>query len=187
MLSRLRHLIRQRWKLISILDLLFFGCLTAAVVSAEIESLAPVSSGWHPNVLESLSGAGWIGTTIGIVVFQLLFGGFLVASLSGMLLFPLPVGILAYHAFCLGLILWAVPSSMFWPLMLAFFLEGEAFVLGALGGILVGISWMMPSLLYGRERYSRKETLVKSLTDSACFYLLAITLLIAAAVVEALS
>lgn len=124
---------------------------------------------------------------LGIFVFNLVFGGFLATSLSGILFFPLPIGFLAYHAFGLGLILWSLPSSMFWPTMLAFFLEGEAYVFGALGGVSVGMSWTMTNWIYGREHFSRTIAVRKSLRELAYSYLVAIILLLVAATIESLT
>lgn len=185
MLLELHALVQSRWKSIVFLNLVFFGCLLLTLVFAEYQLQTPVDLGWHPSVLGDLSGAGWIGMMLSIVAFNLVLNGFLVGSLSGILLFPLPIGFLFYHAFNLGLILWALPSSVFWSTMFAFVFEGEAYVFGALGGALVGLSWIMPNWIYGPEHLSRTVAVRKSLKELACFYLIAVILLLIAAAIEA--
>jgi hypothetical protein len=156
------------------------------VVAADLELQVPVASGWRPSVLGSLSSVGSVGIVIGILAFDLVFGGFVVASVSGILLFPLPTGILVYHAFGIGLILWVLPNSVFWPVMFTFFIEGEAYVFSALASTLSGMSWIMPDSVYEGQSYSRMDALRKSLRDSAYFYSIGIALLIIAASVETL-
>ena len=71
--------------------------------------------------------------------------------------------------------------------MLAFFLEGEAYVFGALGGVSVGMSWTMTNWIYGREHFSRTIAVRKSLRELAYSYLVAIILLLVAATIESLT
>lgn len=186
LLSRFRYLIRLRWKFLFFLNLLFFGCLTVTVVFAGLEVQIPVSSGWRPSTIGNLSGAGWIGIVIGILAFDIIFGGFLVTSISGILFFPLPTGVLVYRAFGTGVILWALPNSVFWSTMFVFFLEGEAYVFSALASTLVGVSWIMPTWAYEGQNCSRMASFRKSLADSAYFYFVGIALLTIAALIEAL-
>ena len=187
LLLELCDLVKLRWKSLVSLNLFFFGCLLIAVVFAGYELQTPVALDWHPSILGDLSGTGWIGMVFGIFVFNLIIGGFLAATLSGILFFPLPIGFLAYHAFSLGLTLWALPSSVFWPTMVAFFIEGEAYVFGALGGVLVGMSWTMANWIYNREQISRTAAIRKSMRELAYFYLVAVVLLLGAATIEALT
>jgi uncharacterized membrane protein SpoIIM required for sporulation len=68
-------------------------------------------------------------------------------------------------------------------------LEGEAYVLAALAGVNLGMSWLKPSWVYKKEQngFSRSEALRKAFMDCGYVYVFVVVLLLAAAIVETLT
>jgi len=63
-------------------------------------------------------------------------------------------------------------------------LEGEGYVLGALAGVVLGLAWLKPRLVYPDETLSRSETVRLAFKECGRIYVLAVLVLFAAAVVE---
>ena len=85
----------------------------------------------------------------------------------------------------MGALLAGVPTSNF-PLVLpTIILEGEGYVLAALAGVNLGLSWFKPEWIY-KESVSRREAVRMALRN--CFYNGLVNLfLLTAAIVEVVS
>ena len=122
-----------------------------------------------------------------IFVFNLILSGFLVVTLTGLAFFGLPVFFISFRAFLWGLLLNELSTPLFLAILPVLILEGEGYVLGALAGVNLGLSWLKPSWAYRSENLSRLEAFKKALKDSARIYILVAAVLFVAAIVETLA
>jgi uncharacterized membrane protein SpoIIM required for sporulation len=78
---------------------------------------------------------------------------------------------------------------MFLAALPTLILEGEAYVLAALAGVNIGLSWLTPNWVYKQEKesLSRSEALRRAFRQSAYVYVFVVILLLAAAIVETLT
>jgi hypothetical protein len=174
-----------------LLNFLFFGCVFLVALAAQFVLPPPLYSGeWSPNVPSFLLVHGWAFMILGIFVFNLVVSSFIVVSLPGFVFFPLSVGFLGFRGFLWGLLIFASPNWLFLLSLPTLVLEGEAYVLACVGGSMVGVSWIKPAMLYGKdvsfgsEDLSRTGALRQSLKECGKVYVFVLFLLLAAAVVE---
>lgn len=120
----------------------------------------------------------------GIFVFNLVVSSFVFVTVPGFVFFPLSAGFLLYRAFLWGLLVYALPVWAFVAALPIIVLEGEAYVSAAVGGTIIGVSWVKPLWLHRGDRLSRREALKAALKECLGIYVLVIILLFAAAVVE---
>lgn len=124
---------------------------------------------------------------VGIFVFNLVVSGFFFTTLSGLVFFAFPVGVLVLRALLWGALLNLLPTS---PLLVALptlVLEGEGYVLAAVSGINLGLSWFKPDWAYENRGFSRLEALKVAAKECLHLYGLVAGLLFVAAVVEAVT
>lgn len=121
---------------------------------------------------------------LNIFLFNLVLSGFVLITLSGLLFFVLPVVFLCLRGFLWGLILGGLSTSGFLLALPTLILEGEGYVLAALAGVGLGLSWLNPEWLWKGEELSRSESVKRALEDCARIYVLVAVVLFVAAVVE---
>lgn len=119
-----------------------------------------------------------------IFLFNLFLSGFLVVTLTGLLFFVLPVVFLCVRGFLWGILLGGLSSSRFLLSLPTLFLEGEGYVLAALAGVVLGLSWLLPKWLRKNEELSRSESVKKAVKECLRIYVLAAIILFVAAIVE---
>ncbi len=122
-----------------------------------------------------------------IFVFNLVFSGFVFVTLTGLVFFPLSPILLSLRGFLWGILFAGSPTSKFLAILPTLVLEGEGYVFAALGGLILGVSWLKPQWAYAGESFSRSQALRKAWTDCLYVYILVVLLLLAAAVVETLT
>jgi hypothetical protein len=122
---------------------------------------------------------------VGIFVWNLVLSGFVVVTLPGVALFPLSVAALAFRAVLWGFIVSWLPSWLVLAALPTIVLEGEAYVIAAVAGIIIGASWIKPSWAFGREKQiSRWEAFRLALGEGLRLYFWVLVLLFVAAIVE---
>ncbi len=122
-----------------------------------------------------------------IFVFNLVFSGFVFVTLTGLVFFPLSPILLSFRGFLWGILFAGSSTSRFLAILPTLILEGEGYVFAALGGLILGVSWLKPQWAYGGESFSRSQALKKAWTDCLYVYILVAMLLLIAAVVETIT
>jgi len=121
---------------------------------------------------------------LGIFLFNLGASAFAVVTLPGIAVFPLSVGFLLFRAVLWGLMLGFLPNWVLLTVLPTVILEGEAYVFACVGGVVVGASWVRPSLMYREGNLSRMEALRMGFWECLKLYVFVCVFLFAAAVVE---
>jgi uncharacterized membrane protein SpoIIM required for sporulation len=179
------NVVSRRKEAVAILNLLFFGCVFLVAVIAQFVFPHPLISDWSPAIPEIFLGDNWAIMLAEIFFFNLIFSALVVVTLPGIAFFPLSAGFLLFRAVLWGLALYAVPAWMFLAILPTFVLEGEAYVLAAVAGLGLGLSWFRPKYMFKSESYSRSEAFKKAVKECAYMYVSVAVILFAAAVVEA--
>jgi len=124
-----------------------------------------------------------------IFVFNLALSGFALMTLTGVLFFGLSIFFLGFRGFLWGTLAAGLSTPMFLAALPTLILEGEAYVLAALAGVNLGLSWFQPKWVYKEEKdgLSRSEALRRALRESAYVYVFVVALLFAAAILETMT
>jgi len=178
------ELVRVRWKVFALFNLLFFGSVLAVVFLAEFMFPSPLYGVWSPNVPGVFLVGSWPVMVFGIFLFNLCVSAFAVVTLPGMVFFPLSTFFLLFRAVLWGLLLYALPVWPFVSVLPTVVLEGEAYVFAAVVGTVVGVSWVKPTWLFRDEGLSRVDALKRALKEGLKGYVFVAVLLFLAAVVE---
>ncbi len=167
---------RRLW-LFTLLNAVFFGGVFAAALATGGAYLSGDERG----------AVGDVGATfLTIFASNLVVSSFLVLTVPGLLLFALPVGVLAWRAAVWGTLLNGLSTPAFLAALPTILLEGEGYVLAGAAGVILGLSWLRPSWI-GQEGTARWESLRRAVKECAYLYVLVALLLLAAAVVETLT
>lgn len=178
--------VTRRALLLVTLNWLFFGSLVAGAFAAEAGfvrfSVWPVGA-----EVFSLEVENAVLLLISIFLFNLILSGFVLLTLTGIGLFVLPFGFLLLRAFLWGMMIDGLSTPIFLAALPTIVLEGEGYVLAALAGIVLGLSWLKPKWVYPREELSRLEAIRRSLRDCARTYVWVSVVLLLGATVETLT
>lgn len=167
------------------INTLYFGFIVvgALLEQARFLPLYELPSGEDSFLLE----AGLPLMIVGIFVFNLVVSGFFVTTLSGLVFFGFPVGVLVLRALLWGALLNLLPTSGLLIALPTLVLEGEGYVLAAVSGINLGLSWLKPDWVYENRGFSRLEALKMASKECVRMYILVAAFLFVAAVVEAIT
>lgn len=177
-------LVHSRWKILALLNALFFGCVFIVLALASLFLAPPLYFGTHLNVPYFFLDSSWFVMILVIFTFNLALGSFVFVTLPGIVFFPLSAGILLYRGFLWGLLLYASPVWLFAVSLPTVMLEGEAYVFAAAAGTIAGASWVRPVLVYQKDGLSRVQALKISLKECLRIYAFVVALLLVAAIVE---
>jgi len=119
-----------------------------------------------------------------IFLFNLVLSGFVLVTLTGLGFFGLSLFFLCFRAFLWGLLLNGLSTPLYLVALPTLILEGEGYILTALAGVNLGLSWLKPKWAYRDEDLSRLEAVKRALKECAYIYVLVAALLLVAAVVE---
>lgn len=167
-----------------VLNWLFFSFIVVGSFSGQFVGVWRFS--WP--ISEEVSGVEVDNTALMIVsifLFNLVLSGFVLVTLSGLLFFILPFVFLCFRGFLWGLMLGGLSFSGFLLALPTLILEGEGYILAALAGVDLGLSWLNPRWLWKNEELSRSESVKRALKECARIYVLVAIVLFVAAVVEA--
>ncbi len=164
-------------------NFLYFWLIFVGVFVAQIPSLALYEL---PLALDPFAGFMENPALLVIVLFlfNVVVSGFFVTTLPGLLFFALPFVVVSWRALLWGVMLAEFTTSWFLLAMPTLILEGEGYVLGALAGVVLGLAWLKPRLVYPEEKLSRSEAVRLAFKECGRIYVLAVLVLFAAAVVE---
>jgi hypothetical protein len=124
---------------------------------------------------------------LGIFLFNLVVSGFLLTTLSGLVFFGLPLLVLVWRALLWGVMIAQLPSPQFFVALPTLILEGEAYVIAAVAGALLGLSWLKPAWVNRGEKLTRRLALQAAWIECAKLYFWVVLLLIVGAVIEAVT
>jgi len=126
--------------------------------------------------------------TVGFIfISNLILSSFVLVTLTGLAFFGLPLFFISFRAFLWGMLLNGLSTPLFLAALPIVLLEGEGYVLAALAGVNLGLSWLKPSWAYRCEDLPRLEAFKRALKDCARIYVLVAAVLLVAAVVETLT
>lgn len=169
-----------------VLNWLFFGAIVVGALLEENETVGVYRWPVGAEVF-TLEASSAVLSVITIFFFNLVLSGFILVTLTGLALFVLPVGFLLFRAFLWGALLNGLSTPMFLAALPTLVLEGEGYVLAALAGVNLGLSWLKPQWTYRREELSRSEAVEQAFKDCARIYVLVALLLLMAAIVETIT
>jgi len=177
----------KRAKFLAFTNLLFFGGIFVAVVVSEWMLPPPLYLDRPRLFSRAIFGGDFFVEVFGIFVFNLGLSALAFVTLPGFAFFPLSIIVLLYRAFMWGVLLYHVPNWIFLLSMPTIILEGEGYVLAAVAGTLVGVSWIKPEWIHYEKSLSRRESLSRSLRECLAIYVFVIVLLFVGAIVEAMT
>lgn len=178
--------VSRRGLFLMVLNWLFFGVVFVAALLAEAGyvELCEWPVGEHALRRETESFPFMV---MDIFFFNLVVSGFILVTLSGLAFFALPIAVLMIRASLWGVLLNRSPTSQFLAAFPTLILEGEGYVLAALAGVNLGLSWLKPEWAYKGEGLSRLEAVKMALRDCIRIYILVAVFLFVSAVVEAVT
>ena len=170
----------KRRSLFALINVLYFGSvLVAALVAGRQYALC---DGWGAE-WDSAGAGGSVALFVSIFLFNLVVSSFILLTLTGLLFFALPTGILVARAALWGFMLNRLSTPAFFAALPTLLLEGEGYVIAGVAGANLGLSWLKPSWASG-DVVSRRDALRQAVKECAYLYVLVAVLLLAAAVVE---
>lgn len=181
------NVISQRILFLMVLNWLFFGGMFVGALLGQY-GLVNSFEWWlvGDEVFQGgLEVSPWL--VLGIFFSNLVLSGFVLVTLSGLAFFVLPLVFLSVRGFLWGVLLNGLSTPMFLAAFPTLILEGEGYVLAALAGVNLGVSWFKPKWAYRGEGLSRRESVKMALKDCLHIYVLVAIFLFVAAVVESLT
>jgi hypothetical protein len=178
------NVLSKRAKLVAIFNVAYFCSIFIVVLIAQFLFPPPVYL--DEPLAESLGffGNDWFTIFVVIFVFNLIVSAFVVVTLPGMLFFPLSVAFLVLRAVLWGLLVYSLPSWFFLVVLPTVAVEGEAYVVAAVIGTVIGLSWVRPDWMFKDEKLSRLGALKVTLREGMHLYAVVVLLLLAAAIIE---
>ncbi|MDH5787152.1 MAG: stage II sporulation protein M [Candidatus Bathyarchaeota archaeon] len=166
--------------------LFFVVVLASALVASFVFVLPPLEEG--TSVIQNgLFGDSWVLTFLFIFFSNLILSAFLVVTLPGLAFFVLSCLLLSYRSVFWGSLLAFSPISQFLAALPTIVLEGEAYVIAAVAGTTLGLSWFKPNWVFRGESLSRREALVRAFKECFSLYFWVVLVLFVAAIVETLT
>jgi hypothetical protein len=164
----------------------FVVVLVSALVASFVFVPPPHEEGvaWVPS---GLFGENWVLTFLFIFFSNLVLGALLVVTLPGLAFFVLSAVLLSYRGAVWGFLLAFTPTFQFLAALPTIVLEGEAYVMAAVAGTVLGLSWLKWEWVFRGENLSRKESLTKAFRECLCLYFWVVVFLFVAAAAETLT
>ena len=175
----------KRGMFLAVLNVLFFSLVLAGAFVARWTDVVFYDLSSSRSVLDV--GANPLLLAVGIFLFNLVMSGFLLTTFSGLVFFGVPLLVLVWRALSWGALTAQLPSPQFFVALPTFVLEGEAYVIAAVAGVLLGLSWLKPAWVARGQKMTRLGALRAALAECVRFYFWVVLLLIIGAVVEAVT
>ncbi len=179
------RLLAGRSFLLVILNFFYFGFIFVGALLAQVPGVAVYELPLGETLFD-LS-ANPLFLLVEIYVFNLFVSGLFLTTLPGLVLFVFPLGIVLWRALLWGTLIAQLSSPQFYAALPTFVLEGEAYVVAAVAGIILGLSWLKPRWAYKGENLSRSKAFRKAVRECAGLYIVVAVLLLLAAIVEAIT
>jgi len=170
----------QLW---AFLNLLFFGSVIVSALAMQFFLIPPLASGSSQSISTVWFGDNVLLMFLGIFVFNLCLSAFVFVTLPGMAFFPLSAAALVYRGVLWGWLVYNFTAWRFLAFLPTIFLEGEAYVVAAVAGTVVGASWAVPKRLFP-DAVGRREAFWKAVREGWRIYVFVALLLVVAAAVE---
>lgn len=170
------------------MNLMFFGSMLVPGFFVRYPPLIeePITEDMAGRI-KALLAYGPLLLAVYIFVVNIFLSAFLVVTLSGLPFFALPAFFLAWRGYIWGTLLTHVPTPIFLLALPTMVLEGEAYVVAAVAGMNLGLSWLKPKWVYRDGEISRSDALKLAFKECAYTYVLVALLLTVAAVVEVIT
>ena len=178
------EVLSKRGSILAFFNVTYFCSFFVVVLLAHfllppvLYSEEPLTGFWFP--IED----SWFITFVVIFLFNLVVSAFIVVTLPGMVLFPLSAGFLVFRGVLWGLLFYPLPAWSFLVVLPTVILEGEAYIMAAAAGTVVGLSWVKSGWLFKNKELSRVEAFKLALKEVRQLYKVVVMLLLVAAVVE---
>jgi hypothetical protein len=173
------NLLRRR-KIFVMLNMLFFDSLFLGVLMGQFL--------YFPSFNVDLSWLyvlDWHLMMLTIFAWNFILGGIISLVLPGFAFFPFSAALLIERGFSWGVMLSRNPIVSPFS-VLVFALEGEGYVLAAMAGTLLGLSWLRPNWIY-KDGLSRLDALKTASKEALRFLLISAITLLLGAIVETLA
>lgn len=180
----LSAVVSRSWVLV-VLNWLFFGFIVVGSVLGQMGIVEVYS--WPFGEVLPVDVSNVLLVVGFVFVFNLVLSGFVLVTLTGLAFFGLPVFFLCFRALLWGNLLSGLSTPSFLVVLPTLMLEGEGYVLAALAGVNLGLSWLKPNWAYRGEGLSRLDAVKKAFMDCARIYVLVTLFLLVAAVVETIT
>lgn len=183
-LRNLRLTLARRLPFFALINLVFFGSVLIGVFFAQ-PATPPLSEKFAPPSFFPLLQSDLPTLVVVIFLSNLVLSAFLLLTLTGMVFFAIPVVVLVWRAWDWSNMISQLPTSLFLVALPTMILEGEGYVMASAAGVVLGLSWLMPSLIFDGESLSRVEALKRAFREAGYVYIVVATILFVAALVEA--
>lgn len=121
---------------------------------------------------------------VDIFVSNLVLSAFVMVTLVGLAFFVLPFAVVCFRAVVWGMLIQQLPTVQFLAAFPTSVLEGVGYVLAAVAGMILGLSWLKPNWAFTNEELRRVEDLRKAWKECIMLYALVFVFLFVAAIVE---
>lgn len=172
----------SRSSLFVMMNALYFGSILVAALLTQAQY--PPLYEWPTDHNIFPVDGGFLTMVMNIFLFNLVVNGFLLVTLTGLLFFALPAGVVLMRAAFWGIMFNQLPTPQFLIALPTVILEGEGYIVASVAGINLGLSWLKPDWSYKGQQLSRLEALKMAFKECARVYILVAMLLLVAAIVE---
>lgn len=172
----------RRSSLFLAVNVLYFGFILVGAVVVQFPGVVVYEWLMNESVLDVAADPLSLGA--GIFLFNLVVSGLFLTTFSGLVFFVLPFGVVLWRALAWGTLIAQLPSPEFFAALPTFVLEGEGYVIAAVAGVILGLSWLKPDWVFRGENLSRKQALTAAMKECLHLYVFVVVLLLVAAVVE---
>jgi len=172
-----------RGRLWAFLNLVFFVSVFGVAFAVELLFPPELLQGGQPQ-FPTVFGGNIVFIFLGIFLSNLVLSAFVFVTLPGFVFFPFSGGMLVYRGFLWGVLLRYEPTLLFLVVLPTLVLEGEGYVLAAVGGTVAGVSWVKPKWVYKEEGVRRSEAFWRALGECWRLYAFVVVILLVAALVE---
>ena len=174
--------LRERSLLFALMNFIFFGSVIAGSFLAQQVFLTPMSLPFDGGNLEiSNVSAGFVFEFFG---WNLVVNAFLFMTVPGVFFFALPFVVFILRGLIWGFTLTFLSTDKLLAILPTVFLEGEGYVLAAMAGVILGLSWFWPRLIYPSRELSRREALSAAWGEAKILLAIVVLLLLIAAIVK---
>jgi len=173
----------RRSLLLAIVNLSYFWSVLIGAFVAQIHSLTLYELPLAQNVFAGFSENPFLLMAV-IFLFNLAVSGFSVTTFPGLGFFVLSFLVVLWRALLWGVLLAQLPTPQFLWVIPTLVLEGEAYVIAAVAGIILGLSWVKPDWAFRGQNLSRKQAFTNAIIECGRFYVWVVVLLLLGAAVE---
>lgn len=174
----------RRAELVVVLNGLFFSSIFVSALAVSFFFAPPLM---EEAAVPSQLSENLVLTFISIFIFNMVLSAFLVIALPGLVFFALSSVLLLYRGVLWGFLVAFASVDWFLVSLPTMVLEGEAYVLAAVSGTIMGLSWLKPSWVFKGEKLPRRKALTMAFKEFICLFFWVFVFLFVSAVVETLT